>query len=286
MPIKEILAWWHLPLFLLFIAAWLIGGGYLLARRVAKANERRHPEIGKGVLHMLLAGGAAAIAMAVFYFLLKSIENAAGGPVRAIGMAPAALLSLAIGYAVLFAIYDFKAWQLIKIASPAIGAVLAVSAIIAAVAYLPTRASRVEKGRKDRSEGNLRLISKAIQVYEDFAGGRPPKSLEMLTSEITMGSLKKQPLLTPTHLQSPFIGEGKTGFFYLPVPRVTERTTKRLIVCEYSHSRSSIGRAVMFANNEVRAVPEGEFQSLLADPQNAEFAKAFRAKDAAVAGGK
>ncbi len=280
MLIKEFFGLWQLPLYIALIVAWLWGGGYMLARSLAKVRDVRRVELGKPVLHMLLAGGAALIAMGVFVHLLGAIQEATSSEnVRIIGLAPAALASLAVAYAILFAIYEFNFWQTVKITSPAIGAVLLAGLVVGIIVYLPTRPARIENARMLRSQGQVRVIAKAIQTYEERASAQPPKSLSMLTHELTLGG-QKVVLLPPQFVVSPFLKNRVPSYFYFPVVSINGRTDK-MKVCEYTHDRSSIGRPVMFANGEVRWVPDGEFQIQLARPDNAEFAKAFRAKDSA-----
>lgn len=282
MPINEFIRPWQLPFYVALIVAWLWGGGYLLARSVAKARNLRRVELGRYALHMLLCGGGAVVALGVFYYLARTIQEAFGsGHVGIPGLLAAALAALAVAYAILFAVYDFSFWQTVKVSSPAIGAVLLAALVVAVAVYLPTRPARIESARMQRTLGQVRVIAKTIQTYEEKAATKPPISLLSLTREETVGGQKLK-LLDLQFLRSPFLPDRVPSYFYFPVPPVgpNERTVK-MNVCEFTHADSSIGRPVMFANGEVRWVPDGEFQILLANPANADFAKAFRAKDSA-----
>jgi len=72
------------------------------------------------------------------------------------------------------------------------------------------------------------------------------------------------------------LSAGKVSYFYM---RPTKNSPKRLVVCDLRNNHGGTGRTVVCGDGSIHTRTEEAFQKDLADPINADFARALRAAE-------
>ena len=276
---------WQLPLHAVFLAGWLLGGGYLLARVIRQQTGKRQLNLPRGVLYSLLWGIAAFAGGAVFYTLSTTISDVAKKDWRVIPLVSAAVAVVLIGYAMLYALLQMPLKQLIKKCALPIGAVLGLTIVIITVEFIPARIHFLHTLRINDSIRRLQTMDKAIRSYEREVStdGTPPQNLAVLKQKLIVVGKPKQ-FLTPDFLQLPVrhglengVSDKEIGYFYYPAASIREKDkTDKLRACELDHPESNDGRVVLFLNGNCGWISNDDFMHKLKLPENEEFSKQFQ----------
>ena len=288
--IKDYLTAWQIPFIAAFVAWWLLGAAWLLQRSLQrslkKRGDRGHQAFSPCVLSLLLAGLGAAVAGGLTFRMAGPIgDRVADIRTMVLGLAIglAVLLAVSMAFLILYAALQLPVRQLLRVTWPALASVLGVAVLTGVPAFYIGWSIRVNVGRAQTSVLNLSKIDRAIRMYQDFFDRQLPPDLPALTEELTVRGKAKDPLLEKATLQSPFLPNEAVGYFYDPnVPSLdpTNRKSRQLRACEWTHSRSAGYRAMLYANGDAIFTPDRDFQSALNLPENDSFARAFRAADA------
>ncbi len=267
---------WMVPAFFVFVAGWLIGGGHLLRKSLLKrANIRRPPKLGSCVMSVFLAGSAGGFAavIIVYFFYVLAVFTQLKYFFAISGVILSLISMVAVSMLVLWAKYEVSFGETVRLGSPAIGGVLALALLMAVLVGVPSYlVGKTTKARKGAVTALLR-IHNVLRLYER-AIGRPPK---------TLSELLEKNYLEARELQSPAFPEREVGFFYKPTSVFIERDitlTRKIIACEFGGGQIGSGRAVLMVNGDCQWYDKNEFQDLLAEEINAEFAAALRAAEA------
>jgi len=135
---------------------------------------------------------------------------------------------------------------------------------------LPTLARAREIAQMSICAANLNAVGKAVQLYT-VEYEAPPASLDVLI---------EQGLIQREHLECPSAKDGAPWphYFYLAPPADAPGST--IIMCDLRGNHPRDGRNALTAGGSVRKFrTEAGFQSELAKPANAAFAKALRAAE-------
>jgi hypothetical protein len=262
-------------LILVVLALWVLGGGALLyvgGRYLAgspRATHWRSVAVNAvSVLAGALASGAViGVVLAVFGLELRAllIGNAVAllAGLLASWLVIRGALSVSFGKAVLA--WLPTAWQLLF--QPAVAMTIAAPFVIRAA------------DQRDRAAcaRNLEKIGQACatrMVSLRFRGGMGPDK------PLTMGSLAGSGYL-PTIPRCPAAerrgapAHGKYDYF-LFAGRSVRMGGRQVIACDFAGNHGGDGRHVLSADGAVRWMGEAQFQQLLSQPGNAEFATALR----------
>jgi hypothetical protein len=282
--ILEHTGWEHLLLVLAFAAWWLMGAGWLLQRSLRRKAGVKRQALAPCVLAIFLALAAAGVIGLLAYTLVSKVGESAEDQLgyRLPGAVVAAVLAIPTAILVLYAAFQLPLGRLLRVCWPALGSVILAGAVLGGAFLITAKARRDVRLASDRSVTHLMKIYEAVQAYEDAFDKQPPPNLPVLTEELTIKG-KPDTLLQKGWLPCPFLGEAAVGYFYCPPASTNlspEKAAKTLLACEWTHSHSARYRAMLFANGDARANLDQEFQAMLNLPENAEFAKLFRAADA------
>ncbi|MCK4284433.1 MAG: hypothetical protein KAX44_08965, partial [Candidatus Brocadiae bacterium] len=257
---------------------WLLGGSYLLQRAFRKFPEHRSSGFGQYVLASLFSGVAAAITGALVFLLITRIGDATDANLKRAALLPAVLSTFPMAFLVFYAVFQLPFGKLIKTCALPMGSVLLFGGIVAIVCFIPARKEFLRKLRINRSVFHLQVVDDAIRTYERRLSGEPPPTLDSLLENMPATS---QSLFKEDCLQCPSLPGVRIGYFYLPSASVSRGDkTGKLRACEFSSPDSDRGRVVLLVNSDAYWVENADFERRLALPENAEFAKAFRAADA------
>lgn len=286
--LKDYLVPAQLPFILAFLAWWLLGASWLLQRALRQRPEFKRRGLGPCVRAMFLAGlAAAAVAGLTFKLVFDLADSPEAQPQwRYFGAAPAVLLAVPMAFLVFYASLRLPAGTMLRVSWLPLASVAMAAVVLGTPAFLLGWFPRINKGKADTSVVRLRAIDGAIRRYEQDQK-QPPRDLASLTAESQGPGGRVEPkLLDKSELRCPFLPDAELGYFYFPTPSVSERDrdykekSRVLRACEFTHDQADTYRAMLFVTGEARWNSDREFQSLLALPENAEFAKAFRAADA------
>ena len=261
---------WQLPLLGILLFGWIIGGGYLFQRGMAShVTARRRNRFSRGVLVSFLSGTVGLVVAWIFYKIGSLlVRESFGLPVSLTGTALAVVGFLGISYLVVYAMHKLTLGGTLRLWLLPIGGTcilgLAVLASCAIPAYYIRRNDLQRMANIRAGLDNLVRIHHAI-----FAGSanQLPKSLREL--------VEKEQLL-PEDLKNPADPSREVGFFYMPrrLRSTREEGIEELIIASFPVANA--GRLVLYTHGEANYLGEESFQSLLARPENQEFAKALQ----------
>ncbi len=266
--------WWMLPMLGLFLAAWLIGGGYLLRASLhKKLAQRRPPRVGQCVLHMFLAGTAAGLAGLVVAYLLYVIGSRADTRLLLPAGLAALLVMPLVAYLMLFGLLNLSARQSLSVALPPVGGLILLTLVLGAAAGIPAIIIRHRERDQNLALRNLLLIHRAAVGSYEPSFGKPPRDLSELV---------ERNYFDAKVLQSPGLPGRQVGFFYLPTPArgKDDPNSRRIFACDMLGSHGGRGRAVVLVSGQPMWLKEKAFQALLDEPDNEQFAEALRAAEA------
>ena len=267
--------WMLLPLAVL-VVGWLLGGGYLLQRRLHKLlDQRRPPRLGDCVLSIFLAGAAGLFSAATVLFLFYAVAVQLEAKWLAI---PGSLISLmallALSFLVIFARHGLTLRQSLAVATPPILAVLGLTIVLGVpTGTLSYWLNQREKARNESIARLLRIYS-AIEDSYERRFSQTPKTLQAIADT---GDIDAR------YLASPNSPDRAIGYFYFPrrirsVP--SSDRGEQIIACEFADCTAGAGRVALLLNRECHWYSPEQFQALLDKPDNVEFAKALHKAEA------
>lgn len=155
----------------------------------------------------------------------------------------------------------------LAIAGLVLGVVLPVgSAALGVSVLLPGLTGARSHARSAMSSANLNGIAKAVMLYQAGNNDAYPPNLGVLIDE---GAVSEKMLQYPGE-------EGARAYFYHPPADADAATDETLIACEVRVFLEG-KRNILRNDATVLPVDEAEFQRLLSEPVNADFAAAYHA---------
>jgi len=271
---REYLHIWQLPIFLVFAAGWIFGGGWLLHRAFRKCGYEKRLSVRKCFVCSLLAGGAGGASAMIVFFLFRAIGTAAHVKLTAVGVILAAAVMAVIAVLVLYAMFEMPMRRMVATAAVPVAAVMVLAAALAAAAGLPAyriRKRQIQRGRQiSLSLRNLARINQAIRLYQS-AFRTPPDSLTRLV---------EKGYIDADVLRPPGSDDQSTRYFYLPAPPMPAgQETRKIQACTSVLTGGGVPRVVLLANGNCSVYDEQNFQLLLDLPENAAFAAGLRAAE-------
>lgn len=266
-------AWWHVPVAVALLGAWVFLGAYLLRRAVGDRVRRTQARLGRCVLVCSLCGLAGAIAAAVLFLLLDAIGSRLDEEAKWYGIPAGAAGFLLITYVVLYASFSLPARAALGVWARGLGLpVLLLAASTPAWVYSYRRGQHIVAQRHGLVD--LRTIGLTIRAYH-LATGRLPQGLPELAAG---GHL-------PSGLLHAFRSSAREcDYFYRPARLLDPHTpTQAVLACDYADNHDGRGRVVLFANGETKWYPAHELPALFELPANRGFAAALRQAESALA---
>ena len=269
--LADYIFWWHLPVVLVIIAAWIFVGGAILRRRMRRRVSRREAAPARCVWVATLAGLGGAVAAAVVLFLVLALVERITVATLWLPLGAASLTFLLVSYLVLYAFYDLPARRV----AGGFAAAFAPAIVLAAALGVPSAwyAYTVRQATLSRIFCLRRLgeIYEAIRLRSFRSPDRPAARLEDLLSG--EGS-------TPVKITCPAREDRAVGYFFLPAPlKPSDANTQRVLACDFQDNHGGEGRSVLFTTGRAEWYDERAFQDLLKLPENRAFAEALRQAD-------
>jgi hypothetical protein len=244
-----------------FVAAWLVGGGWLFRRELMKASglSRRRMKFRRGLLASFTTGCAGILigllVGLLFYHMGRRFKLPA---LDYVGVAAGAMMALAAAYVASYMLLGLSARRTVAVAWRPIVSVFAVAAIMtAACAPAAIYQTKVEEA-KTACGWNMAAI--AFRLQQSFIA---PKDLQAL---VAGKHLRDAQILCPA---------SKKEYFYMPVHEsalLDEMPDKTLVVCDLAGNHPG-GRHVVFADWSSAWKTDDEFDALLKLPVNEIFAR-------------
>lgn len=263
---------WQLPLVLVFIVAWLAGGGVLFRRSLSRLSAGKGITLGKGVLVSFLAGLAGCIAAgAVFVVCHKALDR----PV--VSLLIAAPIFPIMAYLIIFSMFNYSPSQTLRAALLPLVAIMLAAGAVGAACGIPAVYTRRAYLQEQKHIQTTRIRLDRLFQAMSLKPEKPPKTLQDLL-EISG--------VEPAWLKSPANDKRKVGFFYLQPNHLSspDDTAGRykILACDFIDNFANYpkpGRTVLYATGRVEFLPSSSFNSLLAKPENKAFAKALKEAD-------
>ena len=271
---RDYLHIWQLPIFLVFVAGWIFGGGWLLHRAFRKYGYKKRLSVRRCFACSLLAGGAGGVSAMIVFFLFRAIGAAAHTNLNILGMILATAIMVTIALLVLYAMFDMPMRQMVATAAVPVAAVMVLAVALAAAAGLPAyriRRRQIQSGRQiGLSLRNLARIDRAIRLYWS-ASRTPPDNLTRLV---------EKEYINADDLRQPGGADQSFRYFYLPAPPVPAgQETRKIQACSSILLGDGEFRAVLLVNGNCRLYDKRNFQILLDLTENTAFAAFLRAEE-------
>ena len=261
---------WQIPLVLILLFGWIVGGGYLFQRGFAPhVKNRRQDQLARGMLVSFLSGSIGLIIAWVFYkagSLL--VTERLGIPVSLTGTAMAAIGFLGISYLVVYAMHKLTVKQTLRLWILPIGGTCILGlAVLSACAIPAYYIRRDDIKRRVAIRGGLDNLIRIHRAIFARSASQPPKTLE----EMVDGKL-----LLKKDLKNPADPSHEIGFFYMPRRLRSSRDEGVEELMVVSYPAPDVGRLVLYTYGEANYLGEESFRSLLERPENKKFAEALQ----------
>ena len=264
---------WQLPLFAVFLFAWLVGGGYLVQVIIGPRTEQRKYTLGRGILVSFLSGAGGGFAALALYKIGSAIFPIEPDPLKLPicwpGFIAGIIGFLVVAFLIVFAMHKMPLGKTISASIIPIGAPLLLGAVLAGVSiHFSAKIVQAERRHMMRVNETIMVLSKLYKALEDttLRTGRPPATLEEL--------VEKSPL-EDEDIQSPVNPKGR-GFFFNGGRTTTDRDSRRILLCDYVENFPGKGRAVLYEGGSIEFLPTDSFQTRLNQTENRAFAKALQ----------
>ncbi len=129
-----------------------------------------------------------------------------------------------------------------------------------------------ESVRQAVCKSSLMGVRNAVEMYKADNGYETPANLQLLV---------QGKLILPQMLRCPSTGN-TTGVDYFYFFHPNDVPAKALVACDLPGNHGDSGRNVLFADASGKFYKESAFQILLTKPENIAFAKALKAREAAM----
>ena len=264
---------WQIPLILLYVAVWLIGGTYLTHWALARMTElpRRKRTSARSLRLNFFTTGSGLTALTIVAGSFGVLAGRAEGhkaTIAVVGLSLGVPAMFGTAWAVGMVMLDLPVKTWLRITGVTTGALLAFLALLVAGAFLPARSQRLTKHQQDRCRSNLYELQAALNRHSTL--GPEAVTLEELVMKGRCG---------PEVLRCPANPNRPQGYLYAPSPQAERDTgaSDKIRVCDHRKNHSGC-RMVLYTDGRVEVVNEDRFSELLELLENAEMAELVRAE--------
>ena len=271
--LRDYLFAWQRWVMVFYVAAWLIGGTYLMRWTLVRMTDlpRRKRTLGGSFrLNFFTTGsGLAALGVIALAFGLLAARAESGKLMIAVtGLVLSVPIMFGTAWAVGMVMLNLsgKAW--LRVTAVATGGPLAFLVLLVAVGFMPSRSQRLTNLYQDRCDRHLRGLREALNSHS--AMGPEAVTLEELVEKGQCG---------PELLRCPAKLDRTPGYLYIPSPRAAKDAgaVDKIRVCDRRGNHGG-SRMVLYTDDRVKLVDEDRFAELLKLPVNAEMAELVRAE--------
>jgi hypothetical protein len=262
--ISSYLHLWQLPVIMLYLLAWVVGGPYLTRWILRKTALPRHKT---GMVHAarinFLGNGSALLALGTVTGSLAVLGQRLGYPhfyLLAAVVGPAVMLVMS--WAVHWVMLEVPGREVLRIITRTTVPLLALGALLGVATGVPTWYLRRAELKRQGCRENLLRLHSLLHSYEQQNPGQEAPTLEAL-------------LKNPDARKEWFHCAGRTGpepsYLYAPAPTLEGNLSQQVRVCD---RRGNHGRArlVLFTDGRVEEFSEAEFARLMQEPLNRQMA--------------
>lgn len=264
---------WQIPLILLYVAVWLIGGTYLTRWALARMTElpRRKRTLARSLRLNFFTAGSGLTALVIVAGAFGILAGRAEGhkvAIAVVGLLLGVPAMLATAWAVGMVMLDLPVKTWLGITGATTGALLAFLVLLVAGACLPARSQRLTKLEQNWCEANLHELRAALNRHGTL--GPEAATLEELMMKGRCG---------PEVLRCPANPNRPQGYLYVPSPQAERDAgaSDQIRVCDRRENHSG-WRMVLYTDGRVEVVGEDRFGELLKLPENAKMAELVRAE--------
>ncbi|MHC4715544.1 MAG: hypothetical protein ACYS5V_01105 [Planctomycetota bacterium] len=256
---------WQLPLFLLYLCLWLIGGTYVVRWALQRFAElpRSKATMARSFRVNFLSGSAAhlaAAALMAFFLALGFTRGPKHWAFVGIALAPVAMFAMA--WLVQWNVLSVSSKVLLRIVCATTLPLVAALAVLGVGTGVVARQQHMHSLGMIRCELNLKTLNASLDQYAIRRPGSVAPRLETLVDGTT---------IKDAHLRCPGRKSDQPGYLYAPTPDDPE-DTKKIRLCDRRGNHGDT-RLLIFADDRFARVKEEEFLRLLALPENAEMRK-------------
>ena len=267
----------QLPLALVFLVGWLIGGAYLLRKGAQKNTERqlRTISMGRCVGIMLVSGVLGSLAgmmvLGIGVLLYQVVESK---PFVMLFALLAGMMMLGMGFLSINMQIKLPVKRAWSIAWKPLFATVGLMVLVGIAALVPARSMVMRGAARNEAMMNLGAIKQGMKQYVNIFGY--PDTLDNL---LVIGDWMKE-----STLRNKIRPDLEVAYFYYP-PDIelakTDPNNAMLAVSYVAHEGD--GRVVMSFNKRITWLTDDEFTALLAMPINAAFAEKLAEAEAELA---
>jgi len=264
---------WQLPLLLLYVCAWLIGGTYLTrwALRRHAGVPRSKATMARSFRVNFLSGGAGNVGagtVLLFFMLLCQRGETVQKGWAIVGVVLAPVVMLGMSWLVQMNILSVAPKVLGRMVCVTTVPLLVLMGILGAGTWVKARQTRMENVGLARCEKNLRNLNKHLSRWANLRLSVPAPDLETIVDGVNV---------RPEQLRCPGSHSDRPGYLYVSVPDERQNPDNRTSKLRLADRRGNHPgrRVVVYADNRTDVIREEEFQRLLELPENA----AMREKD-------
>ncbi|KKL86052.1 hypothetical protein LCGC14_1948580 [marine sediment metagenome] len=263
---------WQLPLFALYVAAWLIGGPYLMRWALGRFTSLpgRKRSLADSARLNFLGGGAATIVgcLVLGCFLALGLKV---GPrwLMVVGAIAAGPAMLAMGWLVHWNLVGQPAKEMAPVTVTTVGSLLLAALLIGLVGFVPARIIRNRSAKLGQCQLQLMTLRQVLLGARARGGTyrrtHPGTELSDLNTLVETRFLKSKDLICPGRPLRP------VGYLFVSA-RPGLPGSEKITVCDRYQNHED-KRLVLFNDGRILPVSEEEFQALLALPENAAMHK-------------
>jgi hypothetical protein len=260
---------WQLSLVLVFIVAWLWGGGVLFRRSLSRLPNSKRITLGRGVLVSGLAGLAGGLASgAVLGVCRASLHMSIGSVLIAAPIFPI------MAYLVVFAMHNYSPGQTLRASLLPLGTIVLLAGLNGAACGIPAIQTRRAYLKEQKCIQTTQLRMARLFSVMSLKPENPPTTLQ---------NLLQIPGVNPDWLKSPANAKRQIGFFYLRPDRLGNPDSNsdryKILLCDFKDNFANYpkpGRTVLYVTGRSEFLLPSSFDSLLRKADNQAFANALK----------
>jgi len=259
---------WQLPLVALFLAGWILGGGWLLHRATQRSPSAKVRRISVVRCYQLsfLSGVFGMGSSAITLYIFAALSRATHLPLMAVGAAVATAMGILLALLVFHASLSVGIHQSMAMAIRPLAAVIATALLLGACAYFPARRIFWADLRYYKTFENLKEISRALKAYDRQYHAWPNDLQQLIDTRLITANL----LVAPINPHLP------VGYFYKPPGRKdSSPLPSQLVAVSLISPKRPGGRALLLADGELKLLRHQSANLFLDDETNADFTDAL-----------
>ncbi|KPK83961.1 MAG: hypothetical protein AMJ81_06860 [Phycisphaerae bacterium SM23_33] len=262
---------WQFPLLAVYLAGWLIAGPYLTQRALRRFAQlpRSKSSTARAAKINAVAGGVALLAAGALTIFLLTLSVKVGPRwLVVIGPMLVPFVMVGMSWLVHLAALNVSTKAALRITASTAVPLILLLAIIGTAAFVPAWYLRQAEVKEAFCRGNLQILGTALVEYQRVFVGQATRApnLQVL---VDTGFVEAK------HLTCPARKDQKGAYLYVPSDKVPPASQKIWVCDRYGNHRGR--RSVLFNDERILLLREGEFQQLLALPENAALRKMLAA---------